>query len=612
MKLTNEEIKALAINIVKEEVNKYDEPLFFVTEKVAFQMRELIRKLRKNYWGVFDTGIKDPVTQKDRLWVPLTRLIVDTVRKNSDLDSKDTNVFARTKKGTTIAKVIRNFIRGWQEITYFGEVINDTILDLCIDGTVVWKTFLTYRDGKWRIDRRDVDLLNIYIDPNAESIQSAYRFTERALITPDEVAAMDWQDNQNVKPAKNLHRVEKDLTNTVSVGEYVDVYEMWGKIPESLITGQRYKTKSDPLVDGHIIVSGIESGDMRVHLIEKNRNRDKDGNIIKPYEEARFIKVRNRWYGVGPAEMVMQLQEWVNEIVNLRRTKNRNASLGLFKVRNGAGVTQQALSNLVSSGVIKLNDINNDFDNIRIDEAGEGSYRDEETAKKWAFEITSSYDSARGAPLPASASATATVIEDRNSKTAFVLIKEAIGLFQERWMNRHWMPHLPKLIKQEGLVKIFSDFEDIEDMRQRLVNALVMEEMDRQYKKTGYVPTEQELEQAINRADEKLRQDGDIFIETVNDIVAKNYDVKVVYTNEEMDVALTVQNLTTLAQMVPPGAQQQMIAQAIDLLGLEVPRELRVQMPQGTGMTPMNGPSGPSTPPLQTEQSLTTAANVTV
>ena len=609
MKLTNEEIKAKAINIVKEEVSKYDEPLFFVTEKVAFNMRELIRKLRKNYWGVFDTGPKDRITGKDRLWVPLTRLIVDTVRKNSDMDSKDTNVFAKNKQGIVIAKIIRNFVRMWQDVTYFGEVINDTILDLCIDGTVVWKTICVYRDGKWRIDRRDVDLLNVYIDPNAESIQSAFRFTERSLMTPDEVAGMDWLDNQNIKAAKNLHRSEKDLTNTISVGDYVDVYETWGKLPESLITGNVYKTKPDPLVDGHIIVSGIEAGDVRVHLIEKNTNRDKDGNIIKPYEEARFIKVRNRWYGVGPAEMVMQLQEWVNEVVNLRRQKNRNASLGLFKVRNGAGVTQQALSNLVSSGVIKLNDINNDLDNMRVDEAGQGSYQDEETAKKWAYEVTSTYDTARGAPMPASASATATVIEDRNSKTAFILIKESIGLFQERWMNRHWMPHLPKLIKQEEFVKIFNDFDEIEDLRQRLVNSLAMEQLEKDYKKTGFVPTEAELMDAMNKADEKIRQDGDIFMEKLGDIVAKNYDVKVVYTNEEMDVALTVQNLTTLAQMVPPGAQQQMIAQAIDLLGLEVPRELRVQMPQ----PPINqGMSIPGDVALQTEQSLTTDANVTV
>lgn len=610
MKLTGDAIKAKAVAIIKEEVQKYDEPMFFVTEKVAFSMRDLIRKLRKNYWGIFDTDKKDKVTNKDNIWVPLTRLVVDTVRKNVDVDSRDTNVFARNKQGIVTAKIIRNYVRDWQNRSFFGEALNDLILDLCIDGTAVWKTLPTRRNGKLVLDRRKVELLNCYLDPNAESIQAAFRFTERSLMTADEVEGMDWMNNENIKTTTNLHRAEKDLTNTVSNGNYVDVYEMWGKIPESLITGQEFKRKENKMVDGRIVVSGIETGDIRVHVIERNTFKDADGNIIKPYEEARFIKVSNRWYGVGPAEMVLQLQEWVNRVVNLRIKKNTNASLGLFKIRNGSGVTQQQLDNLVSSGVIKLNNLD-DMDNMRIDEAGNGSYEDEKIAKQWAFEVTSTYDTARGAPLPASASATATVIEDRNSKSAFIIIKEAIGLFQERWMTRHVLPYIPKLIKQESLIKIFADFEDIEMLRQRVVAQVAMKELDKTYDKTGIVPTMEEVLFAMEDAMNRLRTDGDLFVDTVEDIVANQYDVKVVFTNEEMDVALTVQNLLALAPMIPPSAQQQVLAQAIDLLGLDVPKELlTVQPPQQPGMPGGQPGQVPSMAP--TEQQLTTGANVTV
>lgn len=607
MKLSGDEIKARAVAIVKEEIQKYDEPMFFVTEKVAFSMRDLIRKLRKNYWGIFETDKKDKTTNKDNIWVPLTRLIVDTVRKNVDIDSRDTNVFARNKRGIITAKIIRNFIRDWQQRTFFGEVLNDTILNLCIDGTVVWKTQLVRQGGKWVVKRRNVELLNCYVDPNAESIQDAFRFTERSLMTADEIAAMDWMDNQDIRTANNLHRAEKDLTNTISNGQYADVYELWGKIPESIITGQEYKRKENKMVDGRIVVSGIETGDVRVHVIERNTFKDAEGNIIKPYEEARFIKVANRWYGVGPAEMVLQLQEWVNRVVNLRIKKNTNASLGLFKIRNGSGVTQQQLDNLVSSGVIKLNNLD-DMDNMQIAEAGNGSYEDEKIAKQWAFEVTSTYDTARGAPLPASASATATVIEDRNSKSAFIIIKEAIGLFQERWMARHFLPHLPKLIKQEPLIKIFSDFEEIELLRQNLAAQLVMKELDKVYKKTNVVPSEEEVMIAMDDVMNQLRTQGDLFVESLEDIIANQYDVKVVFTNEEMDVALTVQNLLALAPMIPPGAQQQVLAQAIDLLGLEVPKELLAVAPPQQPQQPM--PEAQGLPP--TEQQLTTAANVTV
>jgi len=610
MKLSDEEIKAKAISIVKQEIEKYDDPLFFVTERVAFAMRELIRKLRKNYWGVFDTDTKDKNTGKDNIWVPLTRLIVDTVRKNADMDSKDAVIFAKKRSGQVTAKIVRNFVRAWQDKTFFGEVINNTILDLCIDGTVVWKTMKVRRNGKWEIDRRTVDLLNVYIDPNADSIQSAFRFTERSLMTPDEIAGMDWMDNQDIKGQSNLSQLERNLTNSINVGSYADVYEMWGKIPESLITGKKLKTKTDPLVDGRIVVSGIDSGDIRVHVIEKNTTKDKAGNIIKPYEECRFIKVSNRWYGVGPAEMVLQMQEWVNRVVNLRIRKNTNASLGLFKIRTGSGITQQQLTNLTTSGVIKMNNLD-DMENMPILESGQGSYQDEEIAKNWAYEVTSTYDTSRGAPSPASASATATVIEDRNSKSAFVIIKEAIGLFQERWMARHFMPHLPALIKQDGVIKVFSDFEEIESFRTSIVNAIALETMEEQFEKTGIVPTIEELTQAMNIADERMRADGDVFMDTITDLVIDDYDVKVVFSNETVDVPLTIQNLTTMAQMLPPGAQMKVIAQALDMLGLDVPSELRT-MPQQLEQQAQMGQGAPVEGLPPTEQSLVTNANTTV
>ena len=227
-KLNNDEIENEAIQIVRSEVEKYEEALFFINENVAFSMRPLIRKLRKNYWGLFEKDKKDKVSQKDNIWVPLTRLIVDAVRKNADVDSRDNNIVAKRGKKFGIVAIIRGFLRDWSERTYFGEVLNTSILTLCIDGTTVWKTQKVRRNGKWYIDRNDVDVLNCYIDPTAKSIQEAYRFTERSLMTPEDVKSMEWINNEEVVGSRNLHPTETDLLQTYDTGEYVDVYEMWG------------------------------------------------------------------------------------------------------------------------------------------------------------------------------------------------------------------------------------------------------------------------------------------------------------------------------------------------------------------------------------------------
>jgi hypothetical protein len=161
-----------------------------------------------------------------------------------------------------------------------------------------------------------------------------------------------------------------------STSRYVDVYEMWGKIPVRLMDG----SDSEEEIDGHIVVSGLDGANPVLHLVEKNTNKDANGECIKPYEEARYMKVPWSFYGVSPAMAVMDIQEWMNTIVNLRINKNTVAQLGLFKVRTGSNINTESLTRLVSNGVIKVTNMD-DLDNFQIPEAGPGSYRDEETTK---------------------------------------------------------------------------------------------------------------------------------------------------------------------------------------------------------------------------------------
>lgn len=605
------EFQLEAINIVKGEVKKYKDGEWFITENVALAIRPLVRLLRKNYWGIFDAPV-DPITKRKKTWIPLTRLIVDSTRKLSDIDLKDLTFAALKKKAIGIVSIVRGFVRYWLRVNFFGEVLDESILQMCIDGTVVWKTYSTKDNGKTCVKRKTVDILNVFIDPTANSIQEAQAFTERALMSPLEIEAMTgWHNTKDLKTAPGLHRTEVDIMHVESTGDFVDVYETWAIIPKRLVTGNK---EEKGVVDGRIVVSGIETGDLRVHLIEENKNKDKAGNIVKPYEEMRYMKVPGRWAGVGPAEMVLHLQEWINTTVNLRITKNTNAALGLFKIKAGANVTQQMLSNLVQNGVIKLTNLD-DMDNMRIDEAGESSYRDEEGAKDWAFKVTSTYDIARG-ETGGQATATASVIEDRNSKTAFTLVIESVGHMLNRWMDRQFLPHVPKMIKEYGEVTIFGDFEGIDNMRQQIVAHLAMEELDRIYKETGYVPSEQEVMDAMAKAERELRKDKDLFIEMVEDVVVDSLETVASFTNETTDSTVTVRNLLDMLKVIEdPEARNDFAIQALDIMGLEIPESLRrgPQVPVDPALAGTGGGAIPALPPemmgaIPSEQAMATEA----
>src|SRR6185503_15191188 len=86
--IKNGDLEREAINIVRQERQRWETATAFITEKIAFKMRSLIRILRKNYWGVFDQPI-DPTTNLEKVWYPLTFINTEAVVKNIDLDTKD-------------------------------------------------------------------------------------------------------------------------------------------------------------------------------------------------------------------------------------------------------------------------------------------------------------------------------------------------------------------------------------------------------------------------------------------------------------------------------------------------------------------------------------------
>lgn len=597
-KISKEDAQRALVSLVIDELETYEKEQFWITDSVAFNMREMIKEFRKNYFGIYDQP-KDQQTGKEKIWIPLTRLLIDNVRKNVNLDPKDVRFRSKVPKKDGTTQLVRGYVREWLSNIYFNHTLNQASFTTARDGTVVWKT---YFDGKF-VKRKDVDLLNIYIDPTAESIQEAYRFTERVLMSKDEVRKMDWENTDLFKVEEDLEK--NDGSSERKQGKFGDVYESWGKFPKHLVlaaSDQDYSENDiDEEIDAHIVISGIDTGSTQFHLAEENTNRDKNGDIIKPYEEGWYIKVPGCWYGVGIAWTVMPLQAWINTTVNLRIKKNTMAQLGLLKIRRGSKVTQQMLSNLISKGVIELANPETDLQQLQIAEAGQSSYEDEKIAKNWAQEVTSVFDASLG-DLPASTSATGAVIQDRQQQSAFKLIVESMEHLVQRWMDRHVLVHLPEMIKNEEYITFFKDFDDIKRVRENIVANLALESI----KKSAVVPTEEQVQEEIRRAERKLEDNGDLFIEKLDEILTKNLNTEVFMTNSEIDIAVTVRNLVELRNGLDQQAINDMTAEAMDLLGLQVPNSLREPVQQAQ---PEQQPPA-ALPDLNEQQLVTGAATI--
>lgn len=611
-KLSNEEIYRQAIEIVKGEKTRWEPATAFITDRVSFKMRSLIRTLRKNYYGIFDKP-NDEYTGLAKIWYPLTEIDVEAVVKNIDVDQKDLEFIAKTPEGYDITDVTRAAVKDALDKMYFGQRLDDFERQLAIDGTAVWKTW----EENGQLRNALVDLLNIWIDPTSPSIQEAYRFTERALLDPAVIKRMDGWDNTDKideHVPEGLPRTDPFYANRgtmVSNVKAVDVYEMWGKIPKSLITGLR--ADEDQEVEGHIVVSHIDApGNELCHLIEENTKKDNAGNILKPYEEAWYTRVPNRWYGRGIAEKLMELQVYANIVFNVRINRSRVSQLGLFKIKKGSGITPQMLSRLPANGAIVLNNMD-DFEQLVVQEVGQSSYTDEEVVNKLAERLTNAFDVVTGENMPASTPATNAAIQNQNAKSGFSLIKDGVAGFLERWMDRHALAIIAKTLTAGQIVRISSTEANYKDLVDDMVLYKAHEALEKSFA-AGYLPSPQELQQAIDDATRKMRSSHS-FVTLARDVIDDQLYTRFTVGNEEVDINVNIQNLISMMSAAPQYADP-IVKQVFDLMGLALPQAPQPQQPQGMpGQAPqgLQAPLGAPQPASQLApqqlQRLTTAAN---
>lgn len=578
--ISTADIDAQACSIIREEKQRWEVATAFVTDRVSFKMRNLIRTCRKNYYGIFDQPI-DPYTGIEKIWYPLTEINVEAVIKNIDLDQKDLNFRAKHPNGYGVTDIVRAHVKDKLSRIYFGQMLDDAERFLAIDGTLVWKTYKEY--GKMQV--RPIDLLNIYIDPTSPSIQQAYRFTERSLLFPEEMASMNGWRNVGKEIFENVPSgvPQTDpywMNRATGVNSNVkmwDVYEMWGKVPKSLITGD--SNDADVEVDAHIVASGIDSpGRERCHLIEQNTKKDRRGNFVKPYEEMWYTRVPNRWYGRGIAEKLLTLQIYANIVFNVRINRSRVSQLGLFKIRKGSGITPQMLQRLQSNGALVMTNLE-DLEQLVVQEVGATSYKDEEVINSMAERLTNAFEVVTGEALPASTPATNAAIQNQNAKSGFSIIKEEIGMFLQRWMDNHALPILADELTADEIVRITANEDNFKALVDRVLVFQAKDFLDK-HVEMGYFPDPDEWQREIESARERMMR-GDMFVKLLKKIIVDEIDTEVVVTNEEMDVAVTVQNLINLLN-VAPEYREEIVKQTFDLLGLGQPKAnpQPQQMPQ--------------------------------
>jgi hypothetical protein len=546
-----------AIGLIQKEKTQWEAGTAYVTDKVAFQMRNLIRQLRKNYLGVFDNPT-DPQSGREKIWMPLTESLVESVVKNIDLDTKDITFRAKRPEAIGLTSLVRSIMKNELDYINFGEALDELIRTIAIDGTAIWKTIEFFDEDRKKKCFKivPVDLLNFYIDPTVHSIQEAESVIERALMTEGEIKSMKgWKNTSNLKGQVNNDRRDGQMqgVNNTGTTELIEVFERWGLMPKSLLTGN---PKDKGAIHGHIVAS-CNGGNWTCHLVESAPS-------LKPYEEAWYTRVPGRWYGRGVAEKVMMLQLWMNIIVNVRITRSYVSQLGLFKIRQGAGITPQSLSRLSTNGAVIVQSMN-DIEQLTMQEASQSSYSDENSAMSWARQVTGAFEAVTGETLPSSTTATIGAIQNRNATSQFSLIKEGVGMFLQRWIGKHAMPISLGSLKRGTVLQYYPD--RLEDYDRQLVAQSVYAQLEEIHNSGNFVDPQQ-VKMEMDRAYAALQAHGEQrFVKVLDTLEVLDYDTDVQITNEDFDSGVAIQNLV---QMLPaaPEYRAVLIGEIFDKMGI--------------------------------------------
>jgi len=565
-----------AIKFVNNSYGDYKDMLAFVTEYIAFDMRNIVKRARRNYFGVFQDPY-DTVTYEEKYWVPITETIVETGVKTADLDSKNFQIHTQNEMLMGYSRVYQHLFNDKLRRMNWGALLNDTIRNAFIDGTQILKKMKTYdrERKKWVNSVELVDRLNFYCDPGVTWLDDSPVKIERSLMPLDEFRRYRnvWEKTgpAYVKGTQDLPENSGDddmAGDNRRSTPYVAVWDIWGKIPKSMVTGNA--SDQYEIVDGHIVISGLLAGEGErvVHLIERNS----DG--WDPYGAIRPRRVPRRFDGRGPAEQLFGGQEYLNMTVNIRKNNALVLQNGLFKAKIGKGITSDVVSQAVAGGVIPVYDMD-DFQQVPVNDVRQSSYTDERSIVDWSQRVSFASDAIQGAESAASKAATVATIQDRNSRSAFDLMDEDMGLEFERFFNRHILPDLASEYSPEEILRITGKPSDFETIDKAWVNETVNKQLLKYIEEKVSVPPSSWVEDQKIKARNKLRRMGKSrHVKITKELLDKTYGVELVITNDRIDRQLIIQQMKELMNNIQGNPQSKydsdkVLEKTLSLMGLD-------------------------------------------
>lgn len=454
------------INLVFKEVSNFETEQIQLSDNKNYNQYQTVKAIKAHQNESFLTPLALG-QENDREFYDIGTPMIETRVVNSDIDSKDLDVYAESNF-VSQEFVARSLLRQFLKQSNHGEKINDIVETSFDEGNIVVRKI----NGKYNNGEiyAPVLLTNLYvIDQTAKTLEDT-TVVEKQIMNQSTLRKMkEWKNIDKVIELGNQSK-DDDIPSyeiylrfgEVSVKDYNELRKYLGQAESNL--------ESDNYIQSLIIVAKAKKGK------EYNGQPfDMDGVVVfaeeltpeiikitseleiikyKPYDEAHLGKYNGRWLRKGDREVLMPYQNRANELGNQIRDVMRLASKLIFWSKDTNIAGKNIISAIKNGQIIStthLELLNNVFPNLTFfSEEWNRNLNEAQKALK-AFEVAS------GEAMPSSTSATAVSVQNQQVGKYYDFKREKLGLFFASVFKRWVIPELLKRTSTKELIEIVGD-----------------------------------------------------------------------------------------------------------------------------------------------------------
>lgn len=541
-------------DFVDEQISDYETREITIVDGWEFNQYETLKRAELYSNSRYEKGQYDSLNRRKPFFNIMTRLL-NKQETAEDIDTKDIKLETTRPQHYAKSFAMSLLNKMWMRKVNFADTLNKMTKTRGRTGGVLVKKVM--RDGTLDIDV--VDWNNIISDPT--DLYEGVKI-ERHFYTPASLIAMKKEGwgvgefegaiEQAISELAKAKQEREELDEERdSMGDYVQVFEVHGVLPTSMI---------DPEADEfayshqmHIIVRIGSGEDSHEGILYQKDNTE------HPYKYLPYRTASRRDLGVGIVEEATEAQIWTNDAKKKEKDAQDFAGMVLLQSPDGRFKGKNVWKNM-KNGTILEHTAGKPITGVNITPGGLQHFGN--MVAEWDRQVggaTSVLDSNTG-KSPASTTFRLGAIDNQEANSIFEKRVEEMGIFLGE-VYRDWViPYLKKLAIDEDYISAKFSPEEIKmlekDYAQKLADKRVIKKyFAGEYEKLPpetkwiFIENDRETERLKAVADVRKSKHAKIKKDYFEDV---EFELDVVVTNEQRIKQVYLETLsnilTTVAQ----------------------------------------------------------------